>query len=548
MSRLSYIAPNTDIQFFPDLGLSPSHENTFFFATIAAKDAYFGSLTPLASAASCTYQRGTRGVMRVAISMATLIGAGYCRFKNISFENKWFYAFVDRIEYVNNEVTEVYFTLDNIMTWMGSYTLGQCLVEREHTLSDNVGEHLIDEGLSVGDYVINNIDTITPFHPVLIISTTADRDPTDPSATDLVNVKGKSYYGNMISGSAYKIYDIGSSSTNVQAAFSFIEELIEQNKKDAIISIRIVPAFCAPVDNGQAIASPLTVASGGTFASQYTIASLDGYIPSNKKMFSYPFITYEVINGEGGAAEYRPELFDTPLTPSFTYRGVSFDICEVILVPQGYKKSGLNLVYDEALIMRDFPQASWNIDQYKAYVAQMTSGGGWLNVVGSVASGLLGAASGAMNSGTIDIESTETTSSPAMPVVSSLVNTTIDLLQDHIYYSSLPAALKGTSNANIMAAMDAKSFIGYHKSIMSERARSIDRYFTMYGYKVNLVKTPSCNNRPHYTYVKTAGCIVHGSLPADAAREIESVFDAGVRFWITPSEIGDYTVNNAPGV
>ena len=522
---MSYIAPNTDIQFFPDIGLSKSHDNTFYFASTAAKDTYFSSLTPLATAAACTYQRGVWGQMRVQIAMSVLIGAGYCRYKNASFENKWFYAFVDRVEYVNNECSEVYFTIDNLMTWMGDYVLGQCMVEREHTLSDTVGEHLIDEGLSVGDYVIDNVEDITPFVPVLCISTTSQMD----GSGNLENAEAHMYSGNMLSGAAYQVYDL-SSTTSISAAIAFLNKLIDDNKQNAVICLRIIPAYAGPLQS--AIAENIGAVSGGTFGSQYSVTALDGYIPSNNKMFSYPYIVYEVINGEGSANEYRLELFANALTPSFLYRGICFDACEVILVPQGYKKAGLNLVYDEAMIMRSFPQASFNVDQYKAYVAQMTSGGGWLNVLGNLTKGLISSAESGSVSG----------------AVGTLVDTAFDLLQDSVEYESLPAAVKGTSNANIMAAMGTKKFIGYHKSIMSERARSIDRYFTMYGYKVNLVKTPSCNNRPHFTYVKTQGCIVHGNLPADAAEEIEQIFDRGVRFWAVPSEIGDYTLNNSPGV
>lgn len=523
---MTYITPNTSLEFFPDLGLSLDLENTFYFASTAAKDAYFAGLTKLATAAACSYQRGTRGIARVQVPISSLYGCGYMRYKNTSFENKWIYAFVTNVEYINNEVTEVYFSIDPVMTWIGDYTLGQCFVEREHTLSDNIGEHLIDEGLSVGDYVVNNVDTITPFSPVLIIGASVKNDG---QSTDLVNVDGAVYYGNMVSGLDYQSYSLRST-TDVQNALAHIANIVDKSKKDAVISMRIVPAFCAPIPNANPLGSDLTVNNGGTFASQYAVTQLDGYTPANKKMLSYPYIKYEVINGEGSANEYRLELFANALTPSFMYRGVSFDNCEVMLIPQGYRDAGLNLLYDEAMVMRDFPQASFDIDQYKAYLAQLTSGGGWLNIAGSLIGDLTQAAKG-------------DTGGAAM----GLLGQAMDLLRDNIYYESLPPAVKGTSNANIMAAMGVKSFIGYHKSIMSERAQSIDRYFSMYGYRVNMVKTPSCNNRPQWTYVKTSGCIVHGNIPASAAREIEAAFNRGIRFWANPANIGNYSLNNAPG-
>lgn len=550
---MAYIAPNTDLEFFPDLGLSPSHENTFYFATTAAKDTYFGSLTKLATASQCYYQREQRGWARVEIPMSQLIGAGYMRFKNTLFENKWFYAFVLDVEMINNQVTEVHFAIDNLMTWMGTYVLGQCFVEREHTLSDNIGEHLIDEGTSIGDYVNTYIETITPYSPVLIMSSTVhvDWSQADPDP-EVKDSDGAFYKGYIASGTEYAVYDLTSAPATALLRDD-IKAIIKAQKSGAIVSMRIVPAYCAPVllDYIQAAGVPLDSANGGDFLSAYTLTQLDGYTPANKKMFSYPYITYEVINGEGCAAEFRLEFFTNTLKPSFQYRGISVDNCEVTLIPTGYKNLGY--AWDEAMMMRSFPQASWNIDQYAAYIAQLSSGGGWISIASSIANRIANYGSRAAgqvlsaDEDSID-EAGLGMASGLVGAASGIITDTLKVLQDNIYYDSLPPIVKGQSNANISSSIGKKQFIGTYKTITSERARSIDRYFTMYGYKVNMVKTPSCNNRPHFTYVKTVGCIVHGNLPASAAAEIERIFDNGVRFWMTPSEIGDYTVNNAPGV
>ena len=525
---MTYIAPNTSLEFFPDLGLSLDLENTFYFASTAAKDAYFDSLQRLGAAQSCSYVRGSRGVVRVQIPIAQIYNAGYMRYRNASFEAKWFYAFVTEVEYINNETTEVSFVPDYIMTWMGAYTLGQCFVEREHTATDAIGEHLIDEDISTGDYVINQVETITPYTPYLVISSTVLRRA--GTTDEFENFEGLLYDGYMLSGCAYLGYDMTNAAAMTEAK-DMISTLIDKQKKDAIVSIRIVPGYAVPAVNDQTVGTPLGLQNGGTFGSPWNRSTIDGYTPANNKLFSYPYISYEVINGEGGAVEYRPELFANALHPSFIYRGVSFDNCEIILLPTGYKGSGLNQVYDEGIVMRSFPQASFDIDQYKAYLAQLTSGGGWLSIAADVAGEVMQAAAGNLAG-----------------AGAGLVDTLFGVLQDNIHYNSLPAAVEGTSNANIMSAMGQKSFIGYHKSIKAERARSIDNFFTMFGYRVNVVKTPSCNNRPHWTYVKTRGCIVHGSLPASDAVQIEAAFDNGIRFWINPAEIGNFSLNNAPGV
>ena len=86
------------------------------------------------------------------------------------------------------------------------------------------------------------------------------------------------------------------------------------------------------------------------------------------------------------------------------------------------------------------------------------------------------------------------------------------------------------------------------------KAKIIDDYFTMYGYAVNELKIPNIRSggsiRPHWNYVKTIGCVIHSAtgkgLPADAEKNIASIYDRGITFWNYLSEVGDYSYNNAP--
>ena len=74
----------------------------------------------------------------------------------------------------------------------------------------------------------------------------------------------------------------------------------------------------------------------------------------------------------------------------------------------------------------------------------------------------------------------------------------------------------------------------------------IDSYFDSFGYAIRKVGTPNMNARPHWTYCKTIGCVVHGDLPADDARQIERMFDNGIRFWKNVDELGNYSLDNSP--
>ena len=83
-------------------------------------------------------------------------------------------------------------------------------------------------------------------------------------------------------------------------------------------------------------------------------------------------------------------------------------------------------------------------------------------------------------------------------------------------------------------------------TVRADYAQRIDSYFDMFGYKVNVVKTPSIHNRSLWTYVKTVGCLIDGAMPADDETAICKIFDNGIRFWTDPTKFGNYSYTNTP--
>ena len=84
------------------------------------------------------------------------------------------------------------------------------------------------------------------------------------------------------------------------------------------------------------------------------------------------------------------------------------------------------------------------------------------------------------------------------------------------------------------------------ESLIFEQAKMIDDYFTRFGYAIKKTQIPNRNARPHWTYVKTIGCVIEGSCPADVEATICSIYDNGITFWNNPDEIGDYSLDNSP--
>lgn len=160
---MSYIAPNTTIKFIKNCPLEKSYQHTLYWAQTSAgrtaQTTYFNSIvkTPTSkyTLSNQSYQRSNNGKMRVQLKMEDLIDCNYLMFQNSSFENKWFYAFINKVDYVSNDVCEVSYSIDVIQTWYFDFTLKQCFVEREHSSTDVSGDNLQPETFNVGNYISN---------------------------------------------------------------------------------------------------------------------------------------------------------------------------------------------------------------------------------------------------------------------------------------------------------------------------------------------------------------------------------------------------------
>ena len=106
-----------------------------------------------------SYQRMTKNVIRVGILCDNLYDCNYIMFRNKVtvndqnvYSNKWFYAFIDSVEYINDHCTEIVYTIDVIQSYMFDITVKQCFVEREHSVTDKVGDNVINEDFQFSEY------------------------------------------------------------------------------------------------------------------------------------------------------------------------------------------------------------------------------------------------------------------------------------------------------------------------------------------------------------------------------------------------------------
>lgn len=149
-----YITPNSNIILLKGVPLDNSYNDTIYFASAAAQLAWFEAI-PAArkqTFSNYTYQRVGSDAIKVGVSPDTIYSYNYMMFKNTAYGNKWFYAFITSIDYVNDNTALVHYEIDVIQTWFFDVTLDPCYVEREHSDTDNIGDNVLPEPLNITEY------------------------------------------------------------------------------------------------------------------------------------------------------------------------------------------------------------------------------------------------------------------------------------------------------------------------------------------------------------------------------------------------------------
>lgn len=554
-----YINPQTDIRLLRGCPIDPEYINTIYFTNESFQSNYFMGLTKY-NLNNYSYQRYKKGVLRVQILADNLYDINYMMFRNTAFGTKWFYAFVDHVEYVNDITSEIYYHIDDIQTWMFDWTFNQCFIERQHTATDEIGDNIIVEPVECGEYVYNNYEVLSMYRECVVIIACTDTDgSTDGYLYDRVY-------------SACTLYAY--SASNKTGIDDKINEFTVN--PDAVVSIYMCPRFLIDpdgendtIDSG----NPLTLTETSGATNYITLddieltssSDIDGYTPRNKKLFTYPYNFVNIINGEGANLALRYEYFNN-LTPKCVVFGTVSQPVQLELHPTSYKGladgTGASLpqpYMDEKITLHSFPQCSWNIDSFKVWIAQncvpimlnigstaMSTALATYTPAQIVDTGVQSAITG--QNITRDIpEGFDFTSLKGSMASVNAFNRVSGLLTS-IYNASCKAdQTKGNlSSANASFANGEHVFHYGRMSVNRQQAEIIDSFFDRYGYAINKIDTPSYHTRTSWTYLKTCGCTINGNIPSDSQNNIEQIFNNGITFWINPLHVGDYSLNNDP--
>ena len=557
-----YIAPNSVIRLLTHVPIDKNQTDTLWFANVTDQINYFASKTKV-TCVNQSYQRVQRGYARLEVRADTIYDCNYMMFQNTNYGSKWFYAFINNVEYINNEVSEIHFTIDPVQSWFFDYTLHQCWIERCTPATDNVGENIQPEPVQLGEYVINGgdygvvgLDTRDLCFVVLM---------SDPQHN--ADFYGGGIYNNVPS--AGKLYAFG---CNTDGILAFNELIINSDPvlkaPDALLMLYMCPVALVGKTNQQLInrsnlSEHLIANSTGQSNTAYTLSALnpatltlDGYSPRNKKCFTYPYTFYSIDNGQGQSMVLRYEFFDN-LTPKVRIGGNSTYPVELTCFPYQYKNSPSGSSTDfgenrmEKLSIKGFPQGAWAMDSWAAWVAQnsvpilIDGAMAALPMIATAGMGAIagGAMAGTMVSGSMTAETFNAGMSASSPLD---ILGTVGNIAKQAYSASIQADIvKGSiQTGSNDASAERLVFKGGCMTLPYTIIRNIDKFFDMFGYAQNRYMNVNIHARTRWTYVKTIGANIDGSLPADDAQYIANCYDRGIRFWADTASPCDYTARN----
>lgn len=575
---MPYIPPNSDVVLCRGVPIDSDYKHTLYFDSVAEQNNYFFSKA-FKQFHNVSYQRERRNVITLEIPATDVYACNYLLFKNTSYGEKWFFAFVNSVEYVNDNVTDIYYELDMMQTWMFQYTLKQCMVEREHSVTDKIFENTKPENIGYGELMCGISQNLLSSRGLL--GEYACVITSKPYSSGDVPIKLYSQF--------CPVYGYIGRSEDMNTV---VQDFVRSGLQDAVLSVTIANQLMAKGADETHFDMPKQVpkedfkfvcygVTSGVYEGeeQFKNQLPNGYKPRNKKLFCYPYNQLWVSNNQGTVNEYRYEDFKTDKDGFFHMEvaasGVSSPEC--VLYPLDYR--GVAKYYDHALVLTGYPTVPWIGDTYKAYMAMnrnqienavFTQGfNGVMNTVSAFLGGamtvnnaadmLQAAKADASNAGKTVSQTTKTglrqqATGGIFSAIGTAGTSIVDFmttvwqveakLQD---VSNIPPNVGGLSGAgSVTNALARFDYSTYYMCVKPEYAEIVDKFFDMFGYNTCTVKVPNTHSRPHWNYVKTVGCEIQGFVPQEAASIIKAVYDRGVTFWKNGNEVGNYTLDNSP--
>lgn len=129
---MAIFQPEGRIELISDVDIDLSYTHQYYFENVTAQNNFFASKVTH-TLENGTYQRKNLGTIQIGYQADTIANVKYLRWQNPQYSNKWYYAFVLGIDYVNPGVSNIRYELDVYQTYLFNVEWKQSFIERQHT-------------------------------------------------------------------------------------------------------------------------------------------------------------------------------------------------------------------------------------------------------------------------------------------------------------------------------------------------------------------------------------------------------------------------------
>ena len=370
-----YIEPNSTLYILKNCPLDTTYDHTLYFNKDNPdigklnQSNYFASLAKYKLSSETgeplSYVRTARGAVKVPFKADDLYDCNYIMYRNIGFGNKWFYAFIKSVDYINTVTSQINFEIDVMQTWMFDYEIDMCFVEREHSYTDVPGQNTLPENVDLGDYFsTGNFGTGVLKDWRIVVVRTAKTE-----TAGYTTVTGAFYNG------TYQQVEFDTWEPN-ETALDKIKGLLDAlsvfNHQDTVIGIYLMPAALIPpkrTNLADSFADGRRTTEQGVQICTRPETLARGYIPKNKKLLTYPYCYLSCTNFEGSEKVYKYEYFrdKTGVNIQQQIRFVVYSDIGVrptiMIAPINYMAYWEGEEYqpnpEEGITLSNIPQASW---------------------------------------------------------------------------------------------------------------------------------------------------------------------------------------------
>lgn len=523
--------------------LESDYRNTLWFPNREAQTNYFLAKT-VKTFTDFNYIKKNNTIV-VAGEVDLYYNCNYIMYQNANFTNKWFYAFINRIEWASNNSVRLYVSTDCIQTWFFDITYFQSYVDRCHSDTDVAGDNIVPEDFSVGNpggYQLAGSTDLAPDGIALFATSTYD---------------GESRTGSVNSG----IYSGGQNLVDFHidnpGVGTILDSYVKNGTATAVIKLQQYPY---KLKNG-----PITVSF-----SKYP-ASIAGYTPKNKKMLSSAFITC-FMSMYGQETNFNPAFIaDNKVNLKLSADQTSGTISAFV---ENYSDGSISTI----ALFASIPESGWSYNQYKNDYnlhsasnsiyqrrAALNRGLNKVNSVIDVAGSLADLTQSAVNlTSPGNLISQFGGFNPSTNAIGNLANSAQNTVSSFgNAYTQLGgideitqdlAAISESYNAPATGGMSASNgYISTGKTVFSYGYKVLpkdivvryDKFLSVYGYKQSEYRSINLHARASWTYIKTNGLNAQGNFPDEDMGIIKRAFNNGIFFWDYTATYGNFDQNNA---